>query len=248
MTSEVQAPQAPLRREPSHDAELLTEALMGERVDVHEDDDEGWSRVQLKSDGYIGWMPSSALGAPGAAVTDKVTALRALVFPGPSIKLPPVEALSFGAMVAIAKREGEFAITAEGSYLPAKHVAPLGQMENDFVAVAERFIGVPYLWAGKTSLGIDCSGLVQVSLAAAGIKSPRDSDMQEKALGSALPLDGNFTRGDLLFWPGHVAIVRDADTIVHANGFHMATAVEPIKDALARIEKAGSKLRTVKRL
>jgi len=246
--SEVIAPQAPVRHAPSHEAPLDTEALKGERATVYEDNGEGWSWVQLSGDGYVGWMPSSALGASGPAPTDKVTALRTLAFPGPSIKLPPVEALSLGCTVAIARREGEFAITPSGHYLPAKHVAPLSAKESDFVAVAERFIGVPYLWGGKTSFGLDCSGLVQVSLTAAGVTCPRDSDMQEKALGSALPLDTKFQRGDLLFWPGHVAIVRNADTIVHANAFAMATAVEPVREAIARIEKAGSKLRTVKRL
>jgi cell wall-associated NlpC family hydrolase len=245
---EVTAPQAPVRHAPSHEAPLDTEALKGERVTVYEENGEGWSWVQLAGDGYVGWMPSEAVAAPGPAPTDKVCALRTLVFPGPSIKLPPVEALSLGVTLAITKREGEFAITANGRYLPAKHVAPLSAKESDFVAVAERFIGVPYLWGGKTSFGLDCSGLVQVSLTAAGVACPRDSDMQEKTLGQALPLDAKFRRGDLLFWPGHVAIVRDEATLVHANAFAMATALEPIKDALARIEQTGSKLRTVRRL
>ena len=245
---EVIAPQAPVRHAPSHEAPLDTEALKGERLTVYEENGEGWSWVQLAGDGYVGWMPSEALGSPGPAVTDKVSALRTFAFPRPSIKLPPVEALTLGVTLAIAKREGDFAVTAWGHYLPARHLSPLNAKESDFVAVAERFIGVPYLWGGKTSFGLDCSGLVQVSLTAAGVACPRDSDMQENALGSALPLDAKFKRGDLLFWPGHVAIVRDADTIVHANGFHMATALEPIKDAIARIEKAGSKLRSVRRL
>ena len=141
-----------------------------------------------------------------------------------------------------------FVVTNNGRYLPAKHVVPLSAKENDFVAVAERFVGVPYLWGGKTSFGLDCSGLVQVSLTAAGVLCPRDSDMQDKALGASLPLDAKFKRGDLLFWPGHVAIVRDENTLVHANGFAMATALESISDAIARIEKAGSKLRSVRRL
>ena len=245
---EVIAPQAPVRSAPSHEAALDTEALKGERVTVYEDNGEGWSWVQLAADGYVGFMPSEALAMPGPAPTDKVAVLRTLAFPGPSIKLPPVEALSLGCALTIVSREGDFAVTASGLYLPGRHVAPLAAKENDFVAVAERFIGMPYLWGGKTSFGLDCSGLVQVSLTAAGVVCPRDSDMQEKALGSALPPDAKFQRGDLLFWPGHVAIARDPDTIVHANGFHMATAVEPIRDALARIEKAGSGLRSVKRI
>ena len=245
---EVIAPQASVRRSPAHDAPLDTEALKGDRVTVYETTEEGWCWGQLVSDGYVGWLPASALGAPGAPMTDKVAVLRTLAFPGPSIKLPPVEALSLGCGVAVVRREGEFAVTAAGHYLPARHLAPLAAMEPDFVAVAERFVGVPYLWGGKTSFGIDCSGLVQVALTASGLGCPRDSDMQEGALGVSQPLDGGFRRGDLLFWPGHVAIACDARTLVHANGFHMATAVEPIETALARIAQAGGRLRSVKRL
>src|SRR5205085_1860466 len=123
--------------------------------------------------------------------------------------------------------------------------------ESDFVAVAARFRGVPYLWGGKTSLGLDCSGLVQISLQACGISAPRDTDLQERALGTAIEPDAAFAdprRGDLLFWPGHVAIGRDRETLVHANAFHMMVAVEPITDAIARIRASGSEITSVKRL
>ena len=136
-------------------------------------------------------------------------------------------------------------------YVPARHLAALADNERDFVAVAERFAGTPYLWGGKTSLGIDCSGLVQVSLNAAGIGCPRDSDMQEEGLGGEFkPASGftNLRRGDLMFWKGHVAIVVDPQTIVHANAFHMAVAIEPLAGAVARIRAAGSELRSVKRI
>jgi cell wall-associated NlpC family hydrolase len=132
-------------------------------------------------------------------------------------------------------------------YLPARHLAPLDRVEPDFVAVAERFLGTPYLWGGKTNNGVDCSGLVQVALAACGMPCPRDSDMQERALGAPVAL-ADSRRGDLLFWKGHVAIVRDAATLLHANAFHMMVAVEPIAEALARIEAAGSPVTSVKRL
>jgi len=123
-------------------------------------------------------------------------------------------------------------------------------MAADFVAVAERFVGTPYLWGGKSSIGIDCSGLAQVALNAAGTGCPRDSDLQQDGLGRALnPAEyKQLQRGDLIYWKGHVAIVRDAGTIVHANAHHMATVVENTREAIARIKAAGSEIAAIKRL
>jgi cell wall-associated NlpC family hydrolase len=246
---EVIEPQAPLRREPRPDASLDTEALKGERVTIYDTNGEGWAWGQLAADGYVGWLPDNALAPPGAAPTHKVTALRTLVFPGPSIKLQPLEALPLGARLAIARTEDRMAVTASGAYVPAAHLAPLDRSESDFVAVAERFIGAPYLWGGKTALGLDCSGLVQVALTACGVSCPRDSDMQEAALGTAMSIDPSaLKRGDLIFWKGHVAIVRERDSLLHANAFHMAVAIEPIADAIVRIRSGGSEVSGVRRL
>ena len=238
--------QAPMRAGPAPDAPLVTEALMGERVTIYEFNDEGWAWGQLADDGYVGWLPANALLAPRAAPTHRVTALRTLAFPAPSIKLPPVVMPPLGAKLTVTREQDRFAVSPLG-FVPAGHLAPLDHREADFVAVAERFVGAPYLWGGKTNYGLDCSGLVQVALNACGIACPRDSDMIERQMGHAIDV-GQARRGDLVFWKGHMAIVRDAAAIVHANAFHMAVAIEPIAEAIARISAAGSEVTSVKRL
>ena len=241
---------APVRAAPSFEAEQMTQALKGERVTVFDQGDRGWAWGQLNSDGYVGWLPNEMLSPITTAATHKVCALRTFAFPGPSIKLPPVDTLPLGANVTELREEVGFAVLHGGLFIPRQHLGPIGSVEGDFVSVAERFVGTPYLWGGKTSLGIDCSGLVQVSLNASGTGCPRDSDMQQNALGRSLETAEMSTlqRGDLIFWKGHVAIARDATTIVHANAYHMATVMENTREAVARIKAAGSEVTRIKRL
>ena len=244
------APAAPVRRAPSPDAPLDTEALYGECVTVYETTEEGWAWGQIELDSYVGWLPAHALGDPGAAATDRVSALRTLVFPGPNIKLPPLDSFSLGSRIVVARREGDFAVTDAGGFIPARHLSPVASREPDFVAVARRFIGTPYLWGGRTSLGLDCSGLVQVALQAAGYDCPRDSDMQA-AFGAPVSFDDqplSLRRGDLVCWNGHIGIISDPGLLLHANAFHMAVAEEPLAEAVERIRESGSVMTAVRRV
>lgn len=247
----------PLRRKPEPQAAWDTELLRGEAVRVF--DAEGdWVWVQNETDGYVGYCAGDALGAVSPEPTHRVTALRTFVYPDADMKLPAVGSLSLGAAVALDDDEVEtrgtrFRRLAGGDgAVVAAHVLPSGAASSvdDFVTVAERFIETPYLWGGRTSLGLDCSALVQLSLMMAGIAAPRDTDLQEKQLGQPVA-DGVGTalvRGDLVFWPGHVAIMIDHRRIVHASGHQMAVVVEPLTAAIARIAATGAPPSSVRRL
>jgi cell wall-associated NlpC family hydrolase len=243
----VVAPSAPLRREPRPDAPLDTETLMGEAVVIY-DEDEGWAWGQLQSDGYVGYMPSEAL-ALGPEPTHQVSVPRTFVYPAANLKVPPLHFLSLGAGVAVAAAEGDYARLASGGFVYAAHLRARDEFAADFVTVAERLVGTPYLWGGKTSLGLDCSGLVQLALGAAGIRAPRDTDMQQAALGEQLTDHGNLRRGDLVFWKGHVGVMLDHERLIHANGHHMQVAVEALREAEQRIrQKEFGPIVAVKRL
>ena len=223
----------PLRAQPNASTPWDTEALYGEALTLY-DCAEGWAWVRLERDGYVGYLPAAALGAPSAP-THRVAVLRTHAYPSATIKAPSVFAPSLGAGVVVADCKGEFAVTADGLHFFSHHLASIDAVEPDFVAVAERFVNVPYLWGGRTSEGIDCSGLVQTALRAAGIAAPRDSDMLEAQMGSALSPDAPLRRGDLVFWRGHVGMMMNADTLLHANGHHMLVVAEPFTVARDRI-------------
>jgi cell wall-associated NlpC family hydrolase len=243
---------APLRRAPTPDAPLETEALRGEAVAVGEDDGEGWVRARLVADGYEGFMPAMALTTLGPRATHWVTVPRTLGFPAADFKQPPIAALTAGARVRVVRMVGRYAVTEHGEFLIADHLMPLGQhAAPDIVAFAETLLNTPYLWGGKSAMGIDCSGLVQLACVMTGVAAPRDTGPQERTLGDVLPPDidkGTLRRGDLLFWPGHVAIARGDGTMIHANAHHMAVAIESIAEGVARISAKGDVLRTLRRI
>ena len=242
----------PLRREPRPDAAQETEALFGEDVLVFEVTDEGWAWVQLVADGYVGWLAAAALGVVDAAPTHRVGVPRTFLFPGPDIKMPPLMGLPMGARITArgdaSDRNATYVLAASAGAVVAQHLRLVDHAAADFVGVAERFVGVPYLWGGKTTLGIDCSGLVQVALGMAGVPAPRDTDMQERGLGTALPDGAPLRRGDLVFWKGHVGIMLDAERLLHANAHHMMTTAEPFAETVARAAARGSVVTSIRRL
>jgi len=246
------APLAPLRRHPAGNAPLDTEALFGEAVTVFDEDDEGWAWGQLQRDGYVGYLPSAALGMPGAGATHRVSVPRTLVFPGYDIKLPPLHDLPMGAQIAVVgagqDHNAAYARIEPAGAVVVQHVVPLADLAADPVAVAEQFIGVPYLWGGKSASGLDCSGLVQIACLMAGVAAPRDTDMQERELGTRLAGIEALRRGDLVFWKGHVGIMSDGTSLLHANAHHMSTTVEPLQDAIERLEERGASVTSVRRL
>jgi cell wall-associated NlpC family hydrolase len=242
---EVVVPAAAVRSGPRRDASLDTEALQGERVSLFEEL-HGWAWVQLAGDGYVGHVKADQLGPVGPEPTHRVAALRTFVYPSASIKAPAERLLSINARLAVTAVDGKLAALAGGGFVVADHLVPVDAAGGDFVAVAERFVGTPYLWGGKTSLGLDCSGLLQTAMHAVGRACPRDSDMQEEVVGEVLPGPadhGALRRGDLVFWEGHVGLMLDATRLLHANGHHMQTVIEPLAAAVART----GAVRTVRR-
>jgi len=231
----IKVPQADLRAAPAgkRDRQLLFgDAFLV--LEIHA----GWGFGQAQKDGYVGYVSEGDL-AEYLPPTHRVVARATHVYPTDDFKSEALCGLSFGALVTVTDAGERFAALATGGFVPNAHIAPVTERFNDPVDVAEKFIGVPYLWGGNSIGGIDCSGLVQMSLLACGMDCPGDADMQETELGQAIGDNVQLRRGDLLFWKGHVAMMVDADTIIHANAHHMAVVREPMEAAVRRIETQG---------
>ncbi|MEO8896956.1 MAG: NlpC/P60 family protein [Rhizomicrobium sp.] len=241
---------AALRVRPSDEAAQDSELLFGESFTVYERAN-GWAWGQAQNDSYVGYVEDAAL-TTAFAVQSKVTALMAPAFIGPDLKRSVQDILPLNAAVSVLGRIDDYVEIESGLFLHQRHIAPLDH--NDFVAVAERFVGVSYVWGGKTYAGLDCSGLIQTALAATGVAAPRDTDMMEKELGVAVDaatrrgdVAPKARRGDIVFWKGHMGVMVDSTRLLHANAYHMSTVIEPLAEVVARIEKVAGPVTTIRR-
>jgi cell wall-associated NlpC family hydrolase len=224
---------AAVRKAPEADAVQLDQVVFGEAFDVLDHKD-GWLWGRARRDGYVGWVEQAAFAQPVLTPTHRISAIRTYAFAEPDYKTAPVALLTLNSLATVERTEGGFAKVARTGWIALAHLAALGAFERDPVAVAERYLGAPYQWGGRESLGLDCSALVQQALYACGRGCPRDADMQAAETGEAIDRAQGLRRGDLVFWAGHVGLMVDEDRILHANVHHMAVAVEPLAEAVAR--------------
>jgi cell wall-associated NlpC family hydrolase len=237
----VRAAVADLRSAPRSDAGQNTQLLLGDGVLMF-DEREGWAWVQAESDGYVGYVASDSLVESGTQPTHRLAVPRSFLYPAPDLRFPRANVLSMGSAVEVSSfaetRGTRYALLATGEAIIANHLQPVGEFAGDYVAVAETLLATPYLWGGVSAFGIDCSGLVQLSMRMAGRSVLRDSDMQAASIGDPVDPGADFSmlrRGDLVFWKGHVAIMIDAATMIHASGHTMMVSREGLKEAIARI-------------
>ncbi|MGB3809117.1 MAG: NlpC/P60 family protein [Parvibaculum sp.] len=247
---QVKIPTTPLLRRPAAEAPMETQLLFGEVFRVYDEKD-GWAWGQSAYDDYVGYVDEKALTPRVYRPTHTVAALRTFIYPQPDLKTRPATPLGMNAKLRVIGARGDFSEIERGGWVFTSHLAPVAAHVRDFVSVAEELRGTPYLWGGRDSIGLDCSGLVQAALERAGISSLRDTDMQEATLGERLPEPIDFTtlkRGDLVFWKGHVGIMLDGEHLIHANAHHMRVEAERLDIAMARIARTGGLVTSVKRL
>lgn len=232
----VTAAVAPLWSKPDAVA-LASELLYGEGFLVYDQAD-GLAWGQSTRDDYVGYLPASML-AEAAEPTHWLSATASHRYAAPDLKRPPLHPLYFGGLLAIvdAAPVKGFLPLADGGWVPVSHVRPLGEWLADPLDAAQRFLGAPYLWGGRTMAGIDCSGLIQMALLASGRRTLRDSDMQAATVGEALAEDAPLRRGDIVFFPGHVGIMASERRLLHANATSMAVTIDPLEEVIAIVRR-----------
>jgi cell wall-associated NlpC family hydrolase len=229
----IASPAADVREIPDAAAKrgkLETQLVYGEIFKVEEEKD-GWCKGRCEHDGYPGYIEKKYLAPLVAPATHIVTAARSHVYGEATMKSPLLHTLGFGSLVAVTVTDEKFAQTDDGGWIYRKHLEPISAPDQDYLSIARKFLETPYYWGGRSGFGMDCSGLVQVCLARAGIAVPRDTELQEAAIGKPA---GTPQAGDFVFFPGHVGIMVDGQNLLHANAFHMKVVIEPLKDVIGR--------------
>ncbi|CAF25694.1 NlpC/P60 family protein [Bartonella quintana] len=231
---------AGLFKENNKKSERQTECLLGEELLIFEQG-EIMSWGQSLKDGYVGYIDTTVLCASTIKQTHIVSVPRTFQYLQADLRGPMEYPLSMGSKVSVVDetevRDTMYSILESGKAIITRHLSPIGRVYEDYVTVAETFISTPYLWGGVSGFGIDCSGLVQLSMMMTGKMVLRDTGMQQKTIGRALTDSDKLQRGDLIFWEGHVAIMIDHENIIHANGYSMNVMIEPLEEAITRIAK-----------
>lgn len=236
----ITAPVVDVRHGPHGGSGMDTQLLLGTDILVFERQN-GYAWIQSREDGYVGYIDDSMMERDNTPHTHQVIVPRTFLYPAADLRLSPAVALSLGnrfAVIAEQETRGtRYGLLQSGQALVLSHLRPVEQPAKDYVRVAEQLVHTPYLWGGASGFGVDCSGLVQLAMAAAGKKVPRDSDMQAGTIGTVITDPDALQRGDLVFWRGHVAIMTDRTHILHANGASMTVCREAFAQAQARIAR-----------
>jgi NlpC/P60 family/Bacterial dipeptidyl-peptidase Sh3 domain len=212
------------------DGKQISELLLGEDFMVVDMAGE-WAWGFCRHDHYVGYVTLSSLASASDAPVLVVCVRAVNVYAEPRRDAAITLTLPMGAKIT-GNPHGDFVETALG-YVA---IGALDQPFSDAASVAEALLGVPYHWGGRSGHGIDCSGLIQLSLGlSTGMAAPRDSDQQQESLGIVLPDDAQLQRGDIIFFPGHVGIMADSETLVHATMHYGETVTEPLLETIARI-------------
>ncbi|UTW58709.1 C40 family peptidase [Kordiimonas sp. SCSIO 12603] len=214
-------------------AETLSCLLYGEPVYLEKAETD-WAFITSLIDGYRGWVEISSLSQTLQKPTHQISAPLTHIYAKPSLKSRPMQAVPMGSYLTATTgaEENKFLPLADGNWVYSKHLDEIGAVTADPVGIALSFLGSPYLWGGRSRLGIDCSGLIQISLAACGIRTHRDSSAQFNSLGRLLEQHETPRHGDLAFFPGHVGWMLDDTRLLHANATHMAVTIDPLEDVI----------------